>query len=95
MKNLSALIAEIEYKTNKLIEQNKELKQSIYTLENENSSLLAKFESQTKAFNVFIEENKYKNIADEIKQNNDTGEVKRSINNFIREINKCIALLNE
>ncbi|PKP40531.1 MAG: hypothetical protein CVT95_13525, partial [Bacteroidetes bacterium HGW-Bacteroidetes-12] len=40
-------------------------------------------------------ENKYKNIADEIKQNNDTGEVKRSINNFIREINKCIALLNE
>ena len=95
MQDLSILVSGIEFKLRKLIEQNNQLKI-------ENAQLLKKNDE----FNNIIEHNKktikeseekYKvlKIAKSLESSTNSFDQKIKINEMLREVDKCIGLLNK
>ncbi|MDP4267535.1 MAG: hypothetical protein Q8880_08885, partial [Bacteroidota bacterium] len=62
---------------------------------NENKHLLKIIDEQKEFINNIEEKNKILKIASSINSKENSKEVKLKINEFLREIDKCIALLNK
>jgi len=91
MEDFSVLVAGLEYKVRQLIEQKNsykskfdEMKGLIEFLEKENSSLKEQIENISKEREIL-------KISGSIDESKNSKEVKLLINNYIREIDKCIA----
>ena len=95
MKNTSTLIAGIEYKLRKLIDKNDALKKEL----RQNTQHLAELEQLTdNQHKKIIElENNINliKIAKSLEPGKGTVEAKVKINELVREIDRCIGLLNK
>jgi predicted RNase H-like nuclease (RuvC/YqgF family) len=94
MEDYSILIAGVEFKVRQLIEVSRKqstelqkMKHLIESLQNENDSL-------QKQLSEAISKNNTEAIAKAIENAKDSKKIKLMINDYIREIDKCIAYLN-
>lgn len=94
MNGLSEKFDKLEVKLKELIEKNRFYRQKIENLEGQNEKLkneLKLIENKLKT----AEEEKIRFKINQKLEKNDTGEIKRKINEMVREIDKCIAYLNK
>ena len=95
MKDVSALVTAIEYKLDLIMKQNKELKKQMLELKTKNESLTAELQLKQKQKDELYKENQILLLNKGALRKQDSEKAKKNINDFIREIDKCIALLNE
>jgi septal ring factor EnvC (AmiA/AmiB activator) len=95
MKDVSALVTAIEYKLDLIMKQNKELKKQMLELKTKNESLTAKLQLKQEEKDELYKENQILLLNKGALRKQDSEKAKKNINDFIREIDKCIALLNE
>jgi predicted RNase H-like nuclease (RuvC/YqgF family) len=95
MENVSVIISGIDFKLRKLIEQHKKIRQS-------NAELTAKVEEQDRIINQqkqlidqLQERIKTVNIAKTLASRFEITDAKKKIGDMVREIDKCINLLNK
>jgi regulator of replication initiation timing len=96
MQNLSTRLSEIRIKVEKLVEENRLLKNENESMRDRIEGLERTVELQKNTLSELTEQNKLiklaKNLAPE---DSDTEELKNKVNELIREIDRCIDLLNE
>ena len=96
MQNLSTRLSEIRTKVEKLVEENRLLKNENESMRDRIEGLERTVELQKNTLSELTEQNKLiklaKNLAPE---DSDTEELKNKVNELIREIDRCIDLLNE
>jgi len=95
MKDVSALVTAIEYKLDLIMKQNKKLKKQMLELKTKNESLTAELQLKQKEKDELYKENQILLLNKGALRKQDSEKAKKNINDFIREIDKCIALLNE
>jgi peptidoglycan hydrolase CwlO-like protein len=95
MKDVSALVTAIEYKLDLIMKQNKELKKQMLELKMKNESLTAELQLKQEEKDELYKENQILLLNKGALRKQDSEKAKKNINDFIREIDKCIALLNE
>ncbi len=95
MKDLSVLVSGIQYKVVLL-------KDRLNKLENDNKKLLVKhnellqaFEKQSVLLKELEEKNEVLKFAKVLEKGKDITDTKLKINELVREIDKCLALLNK
>ncbi len=89
------LIVELKSKINKLIQQHKSLKSEVQLLEDEKERLSGELERVNSDYaNLEQRFNNLKLTKELVSGNTETGDTKKRINQIVREIDKCIALLN-
>ena len=95
MNDKKVLITGIEYKVRKLVDQCNELKKTNALLLDENKKLKEIIEEK----NIFVENLKEEipkiKLAKSLESKEGSNEAKMKINELVREIDKCIGLLNQ
>lgn len=84
----------IQAKTKLVVEAYKAAASERDVLQAENKSLREKVELQKKTINELEERYKVSKIAKAFENNESANDVKLKINELVREVEKCIALLN-
>ncbi len=96
MQNLSTRLYEIRIKVEKLVQENRLLKNENDSMRDRIEGLERTVELQKNTLSELTEQNKLiklaKNLAPE---DSDTEEIKNKVNELIGEIDRCIDLLNE
>ncbi|MFN5218331.1 MAG: hypothetical protein ACK5CL_06150 [Sphingomonadales bacterium] len=96
MQNLTTRLADIRVKVEKLVQENRLLKNENESMRDRIEGLERTVELQKNTLSELTEQNKLiklaKNLAPE---DSDTEELKNKVNELIREIDRCIDLLNE
>ena len=85
----------LERKLNLLLGEFKNLKEELSILRNENSELTEIIKTKDEQLSNFQNKNNISKIVNTISVEEDNTELKKSIDNYIREIDKCIAYLSE
>ena len=93
---MKTIINSIESKVGKLIEQLQQIQRKKSDLQKDNDALVAKLEEQEKKVSALQDKVKLMNISksDDVDKD-DVKETRLKINEYVREIDKCIALLNK
>ena len=95
MKDKKVLITGIEYKVRKLVDQYNKLKKNQVLLLEENKKLKEVVEEK----NIFVENLKQEipkiKLAKSLESKEGSNDAKMKINELVREIDKCIGLLNQ
>jgi hypothetical protein len=94
MENVSEMITSIEYKVTRLIEQHNELKENLRHQQNEIQEQKHLNEQQQKTINELKDKIKLLKIAKSTETKEGAVDAKLKINEMVREIDKCIGLLN-
>ena len=84
----------LERKLNLLLGEFKNLKEELSILRNENSELKDIIKIKDQQLSNFQNKNNISKIVNTISVEEDNTELKKSIDNYIREIDKCIAYLS-
>ena len=93
--SLNNLISNIEKKLSNLISSYENLKVKNLKLEDENKKLVSKIEDNSQVINSLNDKIKIMSISKSVDvSKNDIKQTKLKINEYIREIDKCIAQLN-
>ena len=93
--SLNNLISNIEKKLSNLLSSYETLKNKNLKLEDENSKLISKIEDNSQIINSLKDKIKIMSISKSVDvSKNDIKQTKLKINEYIREIDKCIAQLN-
>lgn len=96
MQNLTTRLADIRVKVEKLVQENRLLKNENESMRDRIDGLERTVELQKNTLSELTEQNKLiklaKNLASE---DSDTEELKNKVNELIGEIDRCIDLLNE
>jgi len=95
MKDVSDLIAAIDYKISLLLESNSNLKKQVLALSKEKESLQEKLQLLNKEYDDVKKQNHFLILNKGVSNKQGSEEAKKNINDFIQEIDRCIALLNE
>jgi hypothetical protein len=95
MQDLTILISGIEYKLRKLIDKLNQLKVENLHLAKKNAEQFKTIENQSKTIRELEEKYKVLKIAKSIDNNTNSFDQKIKINEMLREIEKCIGLLNK
>ena len=96
MNELSNQADEIKLKVAKLLKEHDELKQRYAALETAHHSLKITLENQKNTLSELEERNKIIKLADSLlNSTGDSRELKRKLNEYIREIDECIRLLSD
>jgi regulator of replication initiation timing len=95
MSDLSGLVSGIEAKLKKLIAVNTSLASENSGLKLRQTDFIKKIEEQEKYIEHLTEKNNYLKIAKSVKQAEGNAEIKKKIDELVREIDKCIGLLNK
>lgn len=95
MSDLSILISGIEYKVRKLTSLLERCEAESKKLLKENSGLLEKVEMQKKQIQQLEEKAVRIQMIQALTSKSDVVSVKQKINELVREVDRCIALLNE
>ena len=89
------IISSLEIKINKLLSSFNNLKLVNDELKNEKSRLSLELDDQSRQINSLNDKIKIMSISKSVDvSNNDVKETRLKINEYIREVDKCIALLN-
>lgn len=93
--SLNNLISKIEKKLSNLLSSYQNLKDKNLKLEDENKKLILKIEDYSQIINSLNDKVKIMSISKSVDvSKNDIKQTKLKINEYIREIDKCIAQLN-
>jgi chromosome segregation ATPase len=93
--SLNNLISNIEKKLSNLLSSYENLKNKNLKLEDENNKLISKIEDNSQIINSLNDKIKIMSISKSVDvSKNDVKQTKLKINEYIREIDKCIAQLN-
>ena len=93
--SLNNLISNIEKKLLNLLSSYEKLKDKNLKLVDENNKLISKIEDNSQIINSLNDKIKIMSISNSVDvSNNDIKQTKLKINEYIREIDKCIAQLN-
>ncbi|MFL2574620.1 MAG: hypothetical protein ACJ0QC_02465 [Flavobacteriales bacterium] len=93
--SLNNLISNIEKKLFNLLSSYENLKGKNLKLEDENKKLISKIEDNSQTINSLNDKIKIMSISKSVDvSKNDIKQTKLKINEYIREIDKCIAQLN-
>jgi len=93
--SLNNLISNIEKKLSNLLSSYEKLKNKNLKLEDENNKLISKIEDNSQIINSLNDKIKIMSISKSVDvSKNDIKQTKLKINEYIREIDKCIAQLN-
>ncbi len=96
MQNLSTRLSEIRIKVEKLVEENRLLKNENESMRDRIEGLERTVELQKNTLSELTEQNKLIKLAKNLNpEDSDTEEIKNKVNELIREIDRCIDLLNE
>ncbi|MFZ4740505.1 MAG: hypothetical protein ACOYLE_05025 [Bacteroidales bacterium] len=95
MQDLSILVSGIEFKLRKLIEQNNQLKIENAQLLKTKEELSNLIENQKIIINKSEEKYKVLKIAKSLESSTNSFDQKIKINEILREVEKCIGLLNK
>ncbi len=95
MHELKLLLSGVEYKLRKLINTNKRLDEENKILNDKNKEYEQIIEEQKKIIKELEEKIKVLKIAKSLEGSSNTFEQKVKINEMLREIDKCIGLLNK
>ena len=92
---MKTIINSIESKVGKLIEQLQQIQRDKSALQRNNDTLSAKLEEQERKITALQDKVKLMNISKSVDADKDDVKATRlKINEYVREIDKCIALLN-
>jgi hypothetical protein len=94
MKDVATLVSGIEYKLSKLIEQHQLSRLENSSLYNENQELKEVINKQKQTIKQLEEKSKILTLAKTLEIKEGNVEAKLKINELVREIDKCIGLLN-
>jgi chromosome segregation ATPase len=94
MKDLELLVSGIEYKVRKLTGQMEVLKEELNRVELEKQNLEKVVREKRNEVKTLEEKIKLINVAKSIESGKDSAQAKQKINELMREIDKCIGLLN-
>lgn len=95
-KSLISEMSALERKVELLVSQQQSLREELKQLRNENSMLRSVIEEKDEQINHFQKTLKLSKIVDTaVADQTDTTELKRTINEYIRKIDKCIAQLSQ
>ena len=94
MNDLSILVSGIEFKLKKLINDNVKLKSDIAVLNNNITEQNNLIENQKKTIKTLEEKIKILKVTKTLTSSKDSFDVKIKVNEALREIDKCIGLLN-
>ena len=93
--SLNNLISNIEKKLSNLLSSYETLKDKNLKLKDENNKLISKIEDNSQIINSLKDKIKIMSISKSVDvSKNDIKQTKLKINEYIREIDKCIAQLN-
>ena len=93
--SLNNLISNIEKKLSNLLSSYENLKDKNLKLEDENNKLISKIEDNSQIINSLNDKIKIMSISKSVDvSKNDIKQTKLKINEYIREIDKCITQLN-
>ena len=95
MNDIAAITGTIRTKVNKLITAVHSLEIENKKLKEKQEELLQTIENKNKSIAELHDNNKIALIADSIKQTEGSSDVKEQIDEMVREIDKCIELLNK
>ena len=96
MSSPTTQLDQIKIKVEKLIMLHDKLYEQNAQLEHEKIMLEEKLHVQNRIINELKEKDKITNLASAINTNNqDSREVKKKISNYIKEIDRCLAMLNK
>lgn len=95
MKDLEHLVSGIDYKIHQLIEKHKDLEANIEILRREKEELSKDIRQQVETIDNLERKIKILNITKSIDTGKGASEAKLKINELVREIDKCIGLLNK
>ncbi len=85
----------LERKLNLLLGEFKNLKEELSILRNENSELKDIIKTKDEQLSNFQNKNNISKIVNTISVEEDNTELKKSIDNYIKEIDKCMAYLSK
>lgn len=94
MKNLEDKLMSIEVRARQLIKEKDEMQQRLQTLEKENDQLKVLLEQKDGDIRRMKEINQNKHIASSL-SDQEKKQTRQRINALVREIDQCIALLND
>jgi septal ring factor EnvC (AmiA/AmiB activator) len=95
MGEMSTLVTGIEWKVRKLTEMLRHHEAECRQLQDERSKLLATVTEQQTHIRQLEEKYKKLQMAEALTRNEDTAGVKLKINELVREVDRCIALLDK
>jgi uncharacterized coiled-coil DUF342 family protein len=96
MSAAESMLSEIREKIDRLGKQKAKLQEKVSHLSDENARLILEIDSGKKHFEELDKEHKVLKMAKSLTgSEGNNGEAKRKINELVREIDKCIALLNK
>lgn len=95
MSDLQGLVDGIQVKVKKLIALNSSLTGENSQLKLRLAGLIDEIEDQKKNIEQLKEKNNYLKIAKSVKQFEGNADIKKKIDELVREIDKCIGLLNK
>jgi len=95
MKNINLLVSGIEFKTRKLVNSYKDIQNEVTQLNEKIKALQHTIEEQKEVIKNLEEKNKTIKIAKTLDKGKETLDSRLKINELVREIDKCIDLLNK
>lgn len=95
MSEVKKLVDQINSKIYKLISAKQSLLVENNKLQNKQEELLKRIEEQNKIIEELKNKNEYLAIAKNVKQTEGNSDVNRKIEEMVREVDKCIELLNK
>lgn len=95
MLDIETIVADIERKATRLLEENARLRAKEKSLAEELSDLQEQTKQQNTIISNLKEENKLLKLGEKLTQKGDTTELKLRINQLIRNIDKSLAMINE
>jgi peptidoglycan hydrolase CwlO-like protein len=96
MSDIKSLVSSLEKKVEKLVDLHRHSSKELTALKQNNHELKKHIDEQKQTIKELEEKNKILKLSKSISGNNEnTHELKLKINELIREIDKCTALLNK
>jgi chromosome segregation ATPase len=96
MDNLNSILTSLENKTEKLLHLHRQIKKELSDAQSQNAKLKEIIEQQKQTISSYEEKNKILRLSKSLSTTNEnTTELKHKLNELIREVDKCIALLNK
>lgn len=94
MKHLESLAEEIGHKVNRLGEEKRKMAESLAVAAEENARLQVRLAELEASVERMTEEYNMLKMAKSLSDTADAGDARKRINELVKEIDKCIALLN-
>lgn len=96
MSNIYSVLKSLEGKTEKLLHLHRQIKKELYETQEQNAQLKKSIEEQKQSVHDIEEKNKLLKLSKSLSTTHQNKtELKLKINELIREIDKCVALLNK